>query len=491
MHLQHRGESHGHQTSRTGVHFQAVDAFGLTSWFLRLPKCPASIAQGHLEIGSLGGLVVTVPWKYAAQRTRVLSSAQDKEMYSAKIDRAIDADHRVMPGAYSTSTSTSSCIGVIRFNLSEREDKAASPRQTQLRVEERCTAAAECLVPAISVSMNNLDGRETSSRPPFSLYSSESSEDQAVDESLCLKTKSLAATDIDSIGTSAGTAANLRILPCAHTLPCFRSACFVPVLLCEHASDSFVRESVIRVICSGPEDGQRRLWSIGVGFVLRQILPFTPTLQFRESFEQCVLESDLKRLAIMCQLYCRLGENNQALTLGYSKVRLRDLKLDSARTLLLTIAPCNEEPKETAEGLGKIQFSLVFSPSTQRIMITVLKAKNIRSINSHVPLNVLVRIYLVCGSKVKRKTTSLKMVHNGVAVFNESIFFPVSHLQVENIYLRLSVVESDADLEMSTIGHVTLGARRNSKEFGHWDQMINEPNKPITMWHELKMRVLE
>ncbi|XP_003372116.1 synaptotagmin-12 [Trichinella spiralis] len=156
---------------------------------------------------------------------------------------------------------------------------------------------------------------------------------------------------------------------------------------------------------------------------------------------------------------------------------------------------------------GELQFALSYSPTVQRLTVILLKVRNVHNSEGRIPNGkrffpsftiavgifvsipaILIRVYLVSGPKVLRKKTSIQKIVDGGAEFNESIIFTVGQIQLNKAYLRASVREAHSMTEFSTIGHVTVGARRSGKELGHWQRMIDNSKSPCTMWHRLMMK---
>ncbi|KRY17255.1 Synaptotagmin-12, partial [Trichinella patagoniensis] len=137
---------------------------------------------------------------------------------------------------------------------------------------------------------------------------------------------------------------------------------------------------------------------------------------------------------------------------------------------------------------GELQFALSYSPTVQRLTVILLKVRNVHNSEGRIPNAILIRVYLVSGPKVLRKKTSIQKIVDGGAEFNESIIFTVGQIQLNKAYLRASVREAHSMTEFSTIGHVTVGARRSGKELGHWQRMIDNSKSPCTMWHRLMMK---
>ncbi|KRX92378.1 Synaptotagmin-12 [Trichinella pseudospiralis] len=216
-------------------------------------------------------------------------------------------------------------------------------------------------------------------------------------------------------------------------------------------------------------------------------------IYIHQLFRQCVLEKDLRRVALLCQMYARFSAGDQTPVVhfvGETKVRLKDLNLQVSKTHWLSLLPHMENVDNDDEqcSSGELQFALSYSPTVQRLTVILLKVRNVHNSEGRVPNAILIRVYLVSGPKVLRKKTSIQKIVDGGAEFNESIIFTVGQIQLNKAYLRASVREAHSMTEFSTIGHVTVGARRSGKELGHWQRMIDNSKSPCTMWHRLMMK---
>uniref|UniRef100_A0A915L0G9 C2 domain-containing protein n=1 Tax=Romanomermis culicivorax TaxID=13658 RepID=A0A915L0G9_ROMCU len=148
-------------------------------------------------------------------------------------------------------------------------------------------------------------------------------------------------------------------------------------------------------------------------------------LSFHEKFHQCVREPDLRRVALLCQLYGR--KSNVSPTsdmLGQVKIRLKDVQLVRINTIWLTIVP----PLEYRPTLNLLQVPLrkFLSKSVLSVPIQLACMKD------HQNLSEGIRVYLVHGAKVSRKKTSMKYIADGNVLFNESMIFALPQTQISD-----------------------------------------------------------
>jgi len=234
-----------------------------------------------------------------------------------------------------------------------------------------------------------------------------------------------------------------------------------------------------------------------------QLLKGSSNPQFREQFRQRIRDRDIRKFALLCQVYSRhfndkapaVSEASKFLMIGQCKVRLKDIELEEPNTLWLNLQPPHSSLKEPVSGLGEILFSLHYIPSAERLSAVISKVKNIRRPDGSRPKNVLVKAYLVHGARkaLKKKTSmqevppaTLEPTDEHTVNIHESMIFPLQQSLLNKFYLRLSIVERlDGSDDFLTLGHATVGSRCSDKGFGHWNQMVRSPNKAVAMWHPI------
>ncbi|XP_031349513.1 synaptotagmin-15-like [Photinus pyralis] len=106
--------------------------------------------------------------------------------------------------------------------------------------------------------------------------------------------------------------------------------------------------------------------------------------------------------------------------------------------------------------IGRIWFSLRYEPSTEKLLVSLLKAKNLpsRSIGTVNSCDPFVRLHLMpderrfLQSKQKKKTCN--------PYFDETLVFQVSAKDMTDHTLKLTVIDAGRTKRKSEIGHVTF-----------------------------------
>ncbi|XP_067137321.1 synaptotagmin-12-like isoform X1 [Centruroides vittatus] len=214
---------------------------------------------------------------------------------------------------------------------------------------------------------------------------------------------------------------------------------------------------------------------------------------FKERFLFGVDRKELPQRIVTCYVYtCDKYTNT---LIGEAVVNLLEVDLRKAFVDWIPIL----EPNKDSNGLGDLMFSLSYLPTAERLTVVVVKARNLRWNNDKESGDPFVKVYLMQnGKKICKKKTSVKKDERN-PIFNESMIFsvPLNALQIadfvplrrytlQNVQLRLTVMEYHSDRKPSTIGHVFVGTQCTGKSLSHWNQMMSSLRKPIAMWHPLR-----
>ncbi|XP_015838078.1 synaptotagmin-15 isoform X1 [Tribolium castaneum] len=106
--------------------------------------------------------------------------------------------------------------------------------------------------------------------------------------------------------------------------------------------------------------------------------------------------------------------------------------------------------------IGRIWFSLRYEPSTEKLLVSLLKAKNLpsRTVGTVNSCDPFVRLHLMpderryLQSKQKKKTCN--------PYFDETLVFQVSQKDMSDHILKLTVIDGSRTKRRSEIGHVTF-----------------------------------
>ncbi|KFM74782.1 Synaptotagmin-12, partial [Stegodyphus mimosarum] len=203
---------------------------------------------------------------------------------------------------------------------------------------------------------------------------------------------------------------------------------------------------------------------------------------YNERFLFSAPKSTLKERILKCIAYtCDKYSNT---ILGQAEVKLSEVDLNQTYSVCLPLLDTQRRPV----GCGELLFSLSYLPTAERLTVVLVKARNLVWTDGKESADPFVKIYLLQkGKKISKKKTSVKKGDRN-PVFNEAMIFSVPAAALQNIQLRLTLAEYQAEGKTPAVGHVFVGPHCSGKQLSHWNQMISAPRKPIAMWHPLKKR---
>jgi len=98
-----------------------------------------------------------------------------------------------------------------------------------------------------------------------------------------------------------------------------------------------------------------------------------------------------------------------------------------------------------------------------------------------------IKIYLYHNKKRVSKWKSSVKRRTLVPIFNESFLFEVPEGEIDNIYLKVIVMDYDRFTKNDPMGQVLLGGNvEDPAGCKHWEETIRNPNSSISQWHVLK-----
>ncbi|KAM9855071.1 synaptotagmin VIII [Aulostomus maculatus] len=144
-----------------------------------------------------------------------------------------------------------------------------------------------------------------------------------------------------------------------------------------------------------------------------------------------------------------------------------------------------EPSKFEEENLGEICFSLRYVPTTGKLTVVILEAKNLKSTDSGGTSDPYVKVQLTLDKrKWKKKKTSIKKKTLN-PYYNESFNFDVSFDQIQRVNLVISVWDHDVMSRNDPTGKIFLGCDASGNQLQHWADMLSNPRRPIAQWHSL------
>uniref|UniRef100_A0A8D2NEQ6 Synaptotagmin 8 n=1 Tax=Zonotrichia albicollis TaxID=44394 RepID=A0A8D2NEQ6_ZONAL len=131
------------------------------------------------------------------------------------------------------------------------------------------------------------------------------------------------------------------------------------------------------------------------------------------------------------------------------------------------------------EHLGEICFSLRYVPSTGKLTVLILEARQLKRMDSDGLSDPFVKVHLILNRKKwKKKRTSVKK-NTLSPYFNEVFVF-------ENVDVVISVWDHDKVTKNEPIGKLLLGCRATGNQLRHWSDMLSNPRRPLAQWHILQ-----
>lgn len=206
---------------------------------------------------------------------------------------------------------------------------------------------------------------------------------------------------------------------------------------------------------------------------------------FNEKFVfKAIPYGDLTQRNLMFALYDfdRFSRHDQ---IGAVEVDLGKVDLGTEIKEWRDIEPPAGEDKD--QKLGDICFSLRFVPTSCKLTVVILEAKNLKKMDIGGLSDPYVKMCLLAnGRRIKKKKTSIKKCTLN-PYFNESFTFEIPSSQIQRISLVITVVDYDRIGSSDPIGKVVVGPKAlRMEEVRHWMEMLASPRRPIATWHTLR-----
>ncbi|NWX51756.1 SYT13 protein, partial [Steatornis caripensis] len=145
--------------------------------------------------------------------------------------------------------------------------------------------------------------------------------------------------------------------------------------------------------------------------------------------------------------------------------------------------------KEPSTGHGEVLLSISYLPAANRLLVVIIKAKNLHSkqlkdlLGNDVSVKVTLRHQYL---KLKKKQTK-HAKHKINPVWNEMIMFEVPHELLRASGVELEMLSQDDAGQSHVLGKCSLGLHVTGTERNHWEEMLRNPRRQIAMWHQLHM----
>uniref|UniRef100_A0A8D0GAX7 Synaptotagmin 13 n=1 Tax=Sphenodon punctatus TaxID=8508 RepID=A0A8D0GAX7_SPHPU len=145
--------------------------------------------------------------------------------------------------------------------------------------------------------------------------------------------------------------------------------------------------------------------------------------------------------------------------------------------------------KEPDTGYGEVLLSISYLPAANRLLVVLIKAKNLHSkqLKELLGKDISVKVTLKHQSlKLKKKQTK-RAKHKINPVWNEMIMFEVPHDLLRASSVELEMLSQYGGGQNHLLGKCSLSLHATGTERNHWEEMLRNPRKQIAMWHQLHM----
>ncbi|XP_027019858.1 synaptotagmin Va isoform X2 [Tachysurus fulvidraco] len=141
--------------------------------------------------------------------------------------------------------------------------------------------------------------------------------------------------------------------------------------------------------------------------------------------------------------------------------------------------------KEEQEKLGDICISLRYVPTSGKLTVCVMEAKNLKKMDVGGLSDPFVKVVLQHNRKrLKKKKTTVKQ-NTLNPYFNESFSFEIPFAQIQKVQVLITVYDYDKLGSNDAIGKCWIGYGASGVGLRHWSDMLANPRRPIAQWHTL------
>lgn len=141
--------------------------------------------------------------------------------------------------------------------------------------------------------------------------------------------------------------------------------------------------------------------------------------------------------------------------------------------------------KEEQEKLGDICISLRYVPTSGKLTVCVMEAKNLKKMDVGGLSDPFVKVVVQHNQKrLKKKKTTVKQ-NTLNPYFNESFSFEIPFAQIQKVQIVITVYDYDKLGSNDAIGKCWIGYGASGVGLRHWSDMLANPRRPIAQWHTL------
>ncbi|KAL2101127.1 hypothetical protein ACEWY4_002888 [Coilia grayii] len=203
---------------------------------------------------------------------------------------------------------------------------------------------------------------------------------------------------------------------------------------------------------------------------------------FNETFKFKIPFNDLAGQTLVLQVFDfdRFGKHD---VIGEIKIPMNSIDLGQP---IHEWKDLDGGEKEEEEKLGDICISLRYVPTSGKLTICVMEAKNLKKMDVGGLSDPFVKLVLQHnGKRLKKKKTTVKEKTLN-PYFNESFSFEIPFAQIQKIQVLITVYDYDKLGSNDAIGKCWIGYGASGVGLRHWSDMLANPRRPIAQWHVLQ-----
>ncbi|XP_022108694.1 synaptotagmin-6-like isoform X2 [Acanthaster planci] len=190
------------------------------------------------------------------------------------------------------------------------------------------------------------------------------------------------------------------------------------------------------------------------------------------------------QLTLRLCLCFRESSINRIQIIGVCDIALGQINLENSQDVVLNFFPS----ERIYFDLGDLHLSVCYQPSLQRMVFLVLEARDLPRSTVFGSIHSIAKIEMMCDRKrvEKQKSKVVRETHN--PIWNDQIVFtiPPNNIKLQDIQFDVTVLHVDMVKGAHVIGKCELGWSATCEELQHWNDVMQNPNRPIPMWLSLQ-----